>query len=172
MNWDAIGAGSEILAAIGVIVSLLYLAQQIRQSALASIVAINQGIADSFRGINELVASSPDLADIIVRGSASLDQLSLPEALRFGSAMTNFFNIIEHQHRQLVASGRFDRATSSMMRAVVRKRLAFPGVEEWWKQNTDDFDAEFVQWVESLGTASSPDQGRGMVLGEGTEESR
>lgn len=154
MNWDAIGAGAEILAAIGVIVSLLYLAQQIRQSTVASIATINQGISDSFRGINEVIANSPDLADILIRGSESLDQLSAPEALRFASAMTNFFNIIEHQHRQLVVSGRFDQATSSEMAAVVRKRLAFPGISEWWKQNTDDFSAEFVRWVESVGTTA------------------
>ena len=32
MNWDAVGAIAEVLGAIGVIVSLLYLANQIRQS--------------------------------------------------------------------------------------------------------------------------------------------
>ena len=32
MNWDAIGAIAELLGAIGVIASLIYLATQIRQS--------------------------------------------------------------------------------------------------------------------------------------------
>ena len=32
MNWEAIGAVAELLAAIGVIVSLVYLASQIRHS--------------------------------------------------------------------------------------------------------------------------------------------
>ena len=32
MNWDAVAASSEILAAIGVVVSLLYVAAQITQS--------------------------------------------------------------------------------------------------------------------------------------------
>jgi hypothetical protein len=32
MNWDAIGAIAELLGAIGVIASLVYLATQIRQS--------------------------------------------------------------------------------------------------------------------------------------------
>jgi hypothetical protein len=34
MNWDAIGAIAELLGAIGVIASLVYLATQIRQSRL------------------------------------------------------------------------------------------------------------------------------------------
>jgi len=32
MNWDAIGATAELLGAVGVIASLVYLATQIRQS--------------------------------------------------------------------------------------------------------------------------------------------
>ena len=32
MNWEAVGAAAELLGAIGVIASLLYLATQIRQS--------------------------------------------------------------------------------------------------------------------------------------------
>ena len=38
MNWDAIAAAAEILAAIGVIVSLIYLGQQIRSQTLETIV--------------------------------------------------------------------------------------------------------------------------------------
>jgi hypothetical protein len=34
MNWDAIGAVAELLGAIGVIASLVYLAVQIRQSSV------------------------------------------------------------------------------------------------------------------------------------------
>lgn len=32
LNWDAVGATAELVAALGVIVSLLYLATQIRQN--------------------------------------------------------------------------------------------------------------------------------------------
>ena len=154
MNWDAIAAGAEILAAVAVVVSVLYLAQQIRQSTVASTAAVNQGISDSFRGVNELIAGSPDLADILVRGAESVAQLCPGEALRFSSAMTNFFNILEHQHRQFVISGRFDDKAAQEMAAVVLKRLALPGIADWWQQNTDDFSDEFVRWVESIRAAA------------------
>jgi hypothetical protein len=36
MNWDAIGATAESIAALGVITSLIYLAVQIRSSTRAS----------------------------------------------------------------------------------------------------------------------------------------
>ena len=46
MNWDAIGAIGEVLGAVGVIVTLIYLARQIRQNSRqlmgASLIAVHE----------------------------------------------------------------------------------------------------------------------------------
>jgi hypothetical protein len=149
MNWNAIAAVGEIVAALAVFVSVLYLARQIRESALASVSELHQGISQSFQGINELLASSPDLADIMVRGAFARSELSPAEMIRFDSLMTNFFNIVENLHRQYSSRGLFTPQRSEEIAATLRKRLIFPGVSEWWSENTDDFSAEFVQWVEA-----------------------
>jgi hypothetical protein len=47
MNWDAIGALAELAAAVGVIITLVYLAVQIRQSS--SLVAQNNKLLDVVR---------------------------------------------------------------------------------------------------------------------------
>ncbi len=44
MNWDAIGAIAELLGAIGVIASLVYLATQIRQNTRSVRSATYQGL--------------------------------------------------------------------------------------------------------------------------------
>ena len=149
MNWNAIAAVGEIVAALAVLISVLYLARQIRQSALASVSDLHQGISQSYQGANELLAGSPDLADIVVRGATSRSDLSQAEQLRFDSLMTNFFNITENLHRQESSRNLFTSQRSELIAATVRKRLVFPGVSEWWSENTDDFSAEFVQWVEA-----------------------
>jgi len=154
MNWDAIAAAGELLAALAVLVSILYLARQIRQSAVASVSDVNQGTAQSFQGINELLASSPDLADIMVRGAASRSALSPAEVIRFDSLMTNFFNIIENVRRQESTMGLFTREREEGLATTLHKRLVIPGVSEWWVENTDDFSAEFVQWVEATRAAA------------------
>ena len=68
--------------------------------------------------------------------------------------MMNFFNIIENLIRQESSSNLFTSQRSELVAATVRKRLAFPGISEWWSENTDDFSAEFVQWVEASCTAA------------------
>ncbi len=148
MNWDAIAAIGELLAALAVLISILYLARQIRQSASASTANLYQGTAQSFQGINELVAGSPDLADIIARGAVSRSDLSQAESVRFDALMTNFFNIMEHVHRQESTAGILDAQREEELAVVLRKRFIWPGVSEWWTENTDDFSVQFVQWVE------------------------
>jgi len=148
MNWNAIAAIGELVAALAVLISVLYLARQIRQSALASVGDLRQGISQSFQGANELLAGSPDLADIVMRGATSRSDLSQAEQLRFDSFMTNFFNIVENLHRQESSRNLFTSERSEEIAATVRKRLVFPGISEFWSENTD-FSAEFVQWVEA-----------------------
>ena len=46
MNWEAAGAIGEILAAIGVIVTPIYLAIQIRQNSKATTANIRQSLAE------------------------------------------------------------------------------------------------------------------------------
>jgi hypothetical protein len=147
MNWDAIAAVGELLAAVAVLISILYLARQIRQSTTASVLSLHQGISQAYQGINELIAGSPDLADIIVRGATSRADLSPAEIIRFDCLMTNFFNIIEHVHQQESGAGILTSQSEEMLAAVLRKRLVFPGVSEWWLENVDDFTIEFVEWV-------------------------
>ena len=154
MNWNAIAAVGEIVAAVAVLFSVLYLARQIRQSATASVSDLHQGVSQSFQGINELLAGSPDLEDIIVRGAATREVMTPSETVRFDSFMTNFFNIVENWNRQYSSRGLSTPQHKEVIAAVVRKRLAFPGVAEWWVENTDDFTAEFVRWVESVRAAA------------------
>ena len=148
MNWDAIAAIGEILAALAVLISILYLARQIRQGTVASISDLRQGTSQSFQGINELIAGSPDLADILVRGATSRSDLSPAESVRFDCLMLNLFNIFEHVHRQESTAGILNARREEELAVVLRKRLVIPGVLEWWSENTGDFSVEFVRWVE------------------------
>jgi hypothetical protein len=49
MSWDAIGAVGELLGALGVIASLIYLAIQIRQNTESVRMASHHGVADQFQ---------------------------------------------------------------------------------------------------------------------------
>ena len=77
MNWEAIGAVGEILGALGVIITLLYLAGQIRQNnrqirgnAIGTLAELDYKLASDIRDDSELfrivVTASNDWASIPV----------------------------------------------------------------------------------------------------------
>jgi len=65
MNWDAIGAIAEILGAVAVIGTLIYLARQIGHSVGASRAATNRSLIESYEGINDLILANPLLVDTL-----------------------------------------------------------------------------------------------------------
>ncbi len=71
MDWNAIAAVGEILGAVAVVVTLLYLSKQIRQNSRAVQVAALRDTTAEWKHWSELLASSPDLAEIVARGNGS-----------------------------------------------------------------------------------------------------
>ena len=89
MNWDAIGAIAELLGAIGVILSLVYLAAQIRQGAShteqntkAVRASVYQELLSQIAELNAQVVRTPDLAELIVRTRDGSDEPTEAERLR------------------------------------------------------------------------------------------
>ena len=69
MNWDAIGAVGEMLGAIGVIVTLVYLARKIQQNSRqpkgASLIAVHE----YQRSLSEELNSNRELFRMAIRGN-------------------------------------------------------------------------------------------------------
>jgi hypothetical protein len=62
MNWDTITGGAEVLGALAVLITLVYLSRQIRQNTEEIRSANYHGVTDSFNEINLAVAGDADLA--------------------------------------------------------------------------------------------------------------
>ena len=65
MDWDAVGAVGEIVGAIAVIGTLIYLARQIGLSVGASSASQNRGLQESYERINELILANPPLLNAL-----------------------------------------------------------------------------------------------------------
>ena len=84
MSWDALGAIAEILSAIGVLITLIYLAFQIRDNTRSLHAASLESILEGARDRYFLpMANTPDMANIYARGLNSLEQLDEDETRRF-----------------------------------------------------------------------------------------
>ena len=149
MNWEAIGGTGELLGALGVIASLLYLARQVRSGRVDARRVAAQAVFAKMNTAFETMAANPQLADVFVRGTTSLSALSPAEAIQFSSTLftlTRPYEEILHYKR----AGAVEDWVWESVELVVLPCLATPGGLEWWAKRRSWFTAAFQSHVSSI----------------------
>ena len=152
MNWEAIAAIGEVVGAVAVVVTLLFVARDIRQNSKSLAMAALRDTTAQWNQWSDMIASSSDLAHIVEKGNESYSSLSGSEKLRYGAYVQSFFDNVE-SYRSLVIDHKTDKDLA-VLTAIVARRLAIPGFAEWWRENTPDYGGEFIDWVENLRESS------------------
>ena len=92
MNWEAIAAVGEIVGAAAVLITLIYLAVQIRQNTSAVATATYESAMTGFNDINVVVASHPTLASLLDRGCQNPESLNAEEVVQFNFLLRCYAN--------------------------------------------------------------------------------
>lgn len=143
MNWDAIGAVAELLGALGVIGSLIYLATQIRQNTESVRMTSHHGVADQFQRSNLAVVQDPEIAELLTRGLVDASGLSEAERIRFDGFLLAIFRTYEELY-QLHRKGLVDPELWGSREQSMVQWLSYPGVRAWW------FDQATVIFMDSF----------------------
>ena len=100
MNWEAIGVVAELVSAIAVVVRLLYLIVEVRQSRLAAESASVDLLAEGWNTINGHVIDDPEFSRIFIEGLANPDTLTAAQSDRifmlFQSYLNHFTTVKKH----------------------------------------------------------------------------
>ena len=88
MNWEALGALANLLAAIGVIATLIYLSIQIRQNTKAVRSSSIQNLVQSFSTTAQAAVENEYIVPLLLKANAGSNNLSEEERgrLHFGSS--------------------------------------------------------------------------------------
>ena len=147
MNWEALGAIGEIIGAAGVIVSLLYLAVQVRNNSRQLRHAAAQAVLDKLNGLIGQLAFTAGAGDVWSRGLSGLDALQDDEELvRFSSMLLQAFWAYEevlHYRR----AGVIEEWAWIHAKAPVEHFMRTPGFQEWWQQRSGWFGEDFQTFV-------------------------
>jgi hypothetical protein len=79
VNWEAISAIGQIVGAFAVVISLIYLATEVRSSVRATREASMRWVSDSYTRWIHQVSGHPDLRELYYRGIHDFE--SLEEAI-------------------------------------------------------------------------------------------
>ncbi len=92
MNWEAIAAVGQLVGALAVLVTLIYLGVQITQTPAAVATPTYKSSMTGFNDINVVVASHPALASLLDRGCQTPESLSAEEVVQFNFLLRCYAN--------------------------------------------------------------------------------
>lgn len=147
MHWDAIGATAELLAAFGVLFSLVYLGIQIRQNTKWLRQQAFQLSTNEIRRWTSRFADSNEATELWLKGQRSYEELDQIELTRFSMIVFEQLSIYstyqlhdEHEMLGLIESA--ERNIGSWIRAG--------WFSHWWSGWKVQFPPEFQEYIEDL----------------------
>jgi len=148
MNWEAIAAVAHVVAAGGVIASLLYLATQVRQDNRASAVAAKLASTPLLSGFVDPLISNPELMVVWRKGRKDLDSLGEVERHRFANMCLKafwFFSAAPFQLRM----GTLREEEWAEFYGVIRFWIEGDGVRTWWQRTEKArFGTSFATFID------------------------
>src|SRR5262252_1427167 len=144
LNWDMISAIGQMLGAVGVIISLVYLAAQIRNQSKESRHAAMNVLTTSWSDLNRTLVEDPELAGLWLRAMRSFDELDGASKLRVGAHLGRFMRFADSLYLG-VLDGQLDERLWRGYERTVADTVAYPGFQTWWATrkhwHTDEFCA-------------------------------
>jgi len=145
MNWDAIGAIGEILGALAVVLTLGYLAIQVKQNSHGMRVAAKLEIDKQHTTFTDLILKDPQLFKLQVEGLAG-QELSEIESARFALLMQRCTWNFSSMHYQYKTQELSDEDWHESKR-LIKWITASVGFRAWWEQNQVNFSKDFRNYL-------------------------
>ncbi len=148
MTLEDLGNIGEFVGAIGVIVSLAYLAIQIRQNTKSVRAATFQEAARDLAESADLLTRDPELTRIYFAAARDFESMPRGERQRFATYMHAYMRRAESLVYQ-AEQGTLDPASWEGQREFLRYMFSQPGVVAWWGGARNLFNSSLQRLVEN-----------------------
>ena len=160
MNWEAIGAIGEVAGAAGVIITLAYLAIQIRQNTRAIRLSTVHSISEGLRSLAAIVGGNSSVATLYTTGMLQPEKLNQSERVQFYGLMHNQIRGYEdafYQQSQNALDSRYWTGLQGQMLSTT----SVPGFKMYWQDRREWYSSSFQNHVETFLYPNA----KGMILG-------
>ncbi len=147
MDLAALANFGEFIGGIGVILSLIYVAFQIRQNTVSRRTETYARTVERFSGLQHQFAVDPEFNRMYNTGLLDLYALSVNDRIRFVWACTEFFGALEFMHDQYQKEN-IHLEQWQRWEATARWWMTFPGFRQWWEAKPAPFSAPFSDFIE------------------------
>lgn len=149
MSLEQLGLIAEIVGAIAIIVTLVYLSIQVKDSARASRSAAVTDATTAMQAFYQELGSNPATSKLFLVGLTNPDTLSQEDQFQYLMMMHSCFLGFQRSFF-LAREGTLDVALRDSIGTAMHAVNHLPGIHLYWRQRRAYFQPEFVEWVESL----------------------
>ena len=153
MNWDAIGATGEVLGAIAVVATLIYLAIQIRENTRASKSEAFRDSVALWNDVFEMLASAD--SKIVMKALVSYQSLEGHEKHQFETLMIAALTALETQ-LDILGHEFMDEDDFLSVEGFLRRYFAYEGTQQWWKSGRESCAPIVKAWIDERFPAPDP----------------
>ena len=148
MNWEIGAAVAEIVGAIAVVISLVYLALQIRaqtnQSKLTAQHEVSRGIREA-----SLLFATEDISDLFVRGNTDFESMPESDRIRLIVAITALFRVWEGAFLE-ARGGHLEASNWEVLSGDYSQLMGTAMFNRIWGMRRQNYHPEFQIYVDDL----------------------
>lgn len=148
-NLESLANLGEIIGAITVVVSLIYLAVQVRQNTQAQQTENFSRALDRVAAIQATLSQDPETSVIFSKGVTDPSDLTSRERMQFTWTMYELFGAFEF----MFLASKTNAIPEEIWRrwsSAVAWWLSYSGVQAWWSVRPIPFSESFTSYIESL----------------------
>ena len=154
MDWTMIGAVGEIVGGAGVILTLFYLARQLRSASIESQRSRYGELTTSMSTVADSWSHDGDLAALMLRGFRDPSTLDSAETFRFYTSLYRAMKAWEAFYYYSREGAIHDWGWDGI-RATMTSFMAYPGMKIYWATRRDWFSREFQEEVDRVALAAT-----------------
>lgn len=159
MDWSIqeLGAAGEFVGAIGVVVTLVYLAYQIRQntiqleqSTLAARAAAQNASNTALRETRVSIFESEEMSELFHIGNSNPGDLGDVSRLRYRLVMQNVTDVMLEIYAQTLATGFSPETWHTQGQTLVERILATSGGQSFWATFGHNYPSDFRAEIDRI----------------------
>jgi hypothetical protein len=151
MSLEQLAYLAQIFASVGVVVSLIFVGLQVRQSTAALERNEHNSTMEQWTVIRMAIAKHRDIAELMTTGLDGDRVLDAADKLRLEQMLQEnawaSFHVWDRTRRGVFPKGTFELTSGALLRIILKT----PGGNEWWQRaKTVGFIPEYVADVDAV----------------------
>jgi len=146
---NELGSLGEFISGLAVVVTLVYLAIQIRHNTRAVRSSMHHAMIDSTLRIAESLSDNEDVARIVLRADEDYDNLTDAERIRFDAygerVFSNFESVFYSYRNSMIEEDLWESWESSYLGDIKRESM-----RRYWQDERPQHLADFTEFIDQF----------------------